>query len=388
MGGRALVLVGLGGVGFMAGYSGNVISEAGYLLLFGIFAFLVSRLNKDRAQTFFLMGSVAGGLYLVRNIGALALLSLIAFKRRFLWNRGGVFLILAFLIVAAPVSVLIKELSGTWSFYGSYWTLGSRGSLPGGMVRFLENIFYYWKGLTCMTLFDLPALFPPLPWIKGVFMLLGAVIVCRGLWTLWAQPAGRWMGLYFLGTMVVLGLWTYQAPRYALPVYPVFLAILGVGINGLWGAKGGRAVLGVILLGVFLTNGSGIVGLVRKSFSQAPVLAHESERWLADHSRPEEIVVSMDIARVFYFTGRRGVPFIPSDDADSFERGARRLGATLFFFKENAFVPAASGVSDPIVRQHDALRADLFGSKSFVPVYTNPDEGTTIFRFRDSLPVL
>lgn len=388
MGGRALVLVGLGGTGFMAGYSGNVISEAGYMLFFGVFAFLVSRLDKDRAQTFFLMGFVAGALYLVRNIGALAPLSLLGFKRRFLWNRKVGFLVLGFLIVAAPVSLFIKNLSGTWSFYGSYWMLGSRGSLSVGLERFLENIFYYWKGLTCMTLFDLPAFFPPLPLIKGVFMFLGALIVCRGLWTLWAQPAGRWTGLYFLGYMVVLGLWTYQAPRYALPVYPVFLAILGVGINGLWGTKRGRAVLGAILLGVLLTNGSGITKLVRRSFSQAPVLAHESERWLVDHSRPDEIVVSMDMARVFYFTGRRGIPFVPSHDATSFETGARRIGATLFFFKENAYVPAAPGVSDPIARQHDALRADLFGSRSFVPVYSNAEEGTTIFRFRDSLPVL
>jgi hypothetical protein len=386
--GRVLVLAGLGGVAFMATFSGNVISEAGYLLLFGLFAYLVTRFEGNGPRNFFIMGVVAGALYLVRNIGALAPLSLVAFKRRFLWNRVSLVFAVGFLLVAVPVSVMIFRLSGTWSFYGSYWLLGSEGSLLAGTERFMGNLLYYWKGLTCMTLLNIPAVLPPISWVKGGCMSVGAFFVGRGLW-LWREPtAGRWLGLYFLGYMIVLGLWTYQAPRYALPIFPVFLAFMGAGVRGAWERAWGRVVLVGVLCGIFLTNGSEITGLVRKSMTQEPDLPHESEQWLRTHSRPDEIVVSMDIARVFYFTGRRGVPFIPSTDAASFESGARRLGATVFFFRDNDYVSAASGVTDPIVRQHETLRAYLFGSNSFAPVYTNVKERTTIFRFRGSAPVV
>lgn len=386
--GRVLVLAGLGGVAFMAIFSGNVISEAGYLLLFGLFAYLVSRLEGDGPRTFFILGAIAGVLFLVRNIGALAPLSLIAFKRRFLWNRVSLFFAMGFLLMALPVSVMINRLSGTWSFYGPYWLLGSGGSLLAAAERFLGNLFYYWKGLTCMTLMNLPAVLPPISWVKGGCMSVGAIFVGRGIWLWRGQPAGRWLGLYFLGYVFVLGMWTYQAPRYALPIFPVFLVFLGAGIRGAWERAWGRLVLVGVLCGIFITNGSEITGLVRKSLTQAPVLPHESERWLGDHTRPDEIVVSMDIARVFYFTGRRGVSFIPSTDAASFESGARQLGATVFFFKDNVYVTAASGVTDPIVRQHETLRAYLFESNSFEPVYTNVTERTTIFRFRASVPVV
>lgn len=386
--GRALVLVGLGGVAFMAAFSGNVISEAGYLVLFGLFAYGVSRLEEGTPRTFFLLGGIAGALYLVRNIGALAAMSLIFFQRRLLWSRVSLAFLTGFVLGTVPVSVLVSWLSGTWSFYGSYWLLGSEGSLLSGAERFLGNLLFYWKGLTCMTLFNLPAVLLPVSWVKGAVMSVGAIVVGRGLWLWRVHPIGRWLGLCFLGYMAVLGFWTYQAPRYAFPIFPVFLVLGGAGIHGVWERAWGRMILVGIFCGVLLTNSSEIAGLVRKSLIQNPVLPHESERCLADHSRPDEIVVSMDIARVFYFTGRRGVPFIPSTDAASFEEGARRLGATVFYFRDNAFVSAASGVSDPIERQHQKLRAYLFGSKSFEPVYTNTDEGTTIFRFRGSVPVV
>ncbi|MBK8576124.1 MAG: hypothetical protein IPN90_10795 [Elusimicrobia bacterium] len=390
IGGRILFLVGMGGVSFMVGFSGNVISEAGYLLLFGVFAFMISRLGLDplRPRSFLLMGSVAGALFLVRNIGVLGAIALIAFWRRFFFRRDGVLFAAGFFVVAAPVSVLINWLSGTWSFYGSYWALGSSGTLLSGAGRFLENLYYYWKGLTCLTLLNLPAILPPILWVKLACMVLGLFVLGRGLWFWWAHPAGRWLCFYFLGYMIVLGLWTYQAPRYAFPVYPVFLAFFGAGMSGVWAKKWGRMLILAMGVGVLVTNGSEIMGLARRSFSLHPVLPHESERWLADHSRPEEIVVSMDIARVFYFTGRRGVPFIPSSDVPSFEAEARRLGATVFFFKENQYVPPAFGVVDPIARQHEILRAFLFGSKSFEPVYTNSVERTTIFRFKGSSPVV
>ena len=387
-GGRTVVLAGLGGVAFLAGFSGNVISEMGYLLLFGIFSYGLSFLSENRWRTFFFMGTVAGALFLVRNIGALAPFSLIGFGRRFLWTRTAMSFALGFLVVAGPVSLAVIQLSGTWSFYGPYWSLGSGGSLLAGVERFIGNLFFYWKGLTCMTLFNLPAIFPPLPWVKGGAMILGGVMVGRGIWVWRSEPMGRWLGLYFLGYMMVLGVWTYQAPRYAVPVYPVFLGFLGAGLKGVCESKAGRRVLVGLLFGILLSNVSEMAGLVRKSFQRDPVLPHASEQWLAAHSRSDEIVVSMDIARVYYFTGRRGVPFVPSNDATSFERGARRLGATLFFFKENEYVSAASGVADPIARQHTLLRDILFGSKSFEPVYTNGEERTTIFRFRGSVPVV
>jgi hypothetical protein len=386
VGGRALVLVGLGGVTFWGTFSGNVISEAGYLLLFGLFLYLLKNPHFYAAKSSFFLGIVSGALTIVRSIGGLVSCSMVIFGRRFVMSRSFLFFVAGFLFVAGPITIIIHHLSGAISFYGPYWSLGEGAGFPVFAGRFITNIHYYWKGLTCMTLVNLPAVMGPNPWVKLFFMLLGAVGVLRGIWVWKDNSLGRWLTFYFLGNLVILGLWTYQAPRYALPVYPVFLAFLGAGVTGGIGRVGGRIILGSFLFAVLFTNGPELGGLIRKSFSQGTIFPHRSEDWLGEHSHPNDVIVSMDVARVYYHTGLRGLPFIPSIDLDSFRQGARQLGAQWFFFRENDFVPTVPGLTDPIAQQRDMLRTYLFESNSFDVVYRNSEEKTTIFRFRDGEP--
>lgn len=390
IGGRIFLLLGLGGVSYVTSFSGNVISESGYVLVWGVLAYFLSRVEENAfgPKRAFLIGVLMGFLFLIRNIGGLAVISAIGMGRNFF--RRQIFFPFAVggLIAAIPVSLFIKSLSGSWSFYGPYWKMGVSRGIWFYMDLFSNNLSYYWKGLTCMTFVNLPALLPPQALIKTIFIILGIVGVGRGLFLLWEKPFGRWLIVYALGYLVVLGFWSYQAPRYLLPAYPVFVTFLGVGVKGLWNKRGTRwALMGMMCLSV-LSNGPEVGGLLKKSISQPILLPHESELWLGAHSTPEDIVVTMDIARVYYFSGRRGIPFVPSQNIGSFIEEAKRRKVTFFHFRENDFVRSAPGITDPIAAQHTLLREYLFQPDLFEPVYSNPSEKTTIFRIKNTPAVL
>src|SRR5262249_45391704 len=111
----------------------------------------------------------------------------------------------------------------------------------------------------------------------------------------------------------------------------------------------------------------------------------ESYAWLKDHSQPDDLVVSMDIARVYYYAGRRGVHFIPSSSPEDFVRRARELKAKFFVLDSPAYVEASPGVVDGVRCQHDRLEQALTGQNAFQLIYQHPNEGTRIFRWRPTV---
>ncbi|MBP9698673.1 MAG: hypothetical protein KBD85_01525 [Elusimicrobia bacterium] len=388
-GGRILLLVGLGGVSYVTSFSGNVISESGYVLMWGLICFFLSRVEAGilEPKRAFLIGVFMGFLFLIRNIGGLVAISVAGMGLTFFRKRIFLPFTVGGLITSIPVSLYIKSASGTWSFYAPYWKMGASRGVGFYAELISNNLYYYWKGLTCMTFVNLPELMPSNSFLKSIFVVLGFVVMGRGLFLLKEKLFGRWLIVYILGYLVVLGFWSYQAPRYLLPAYPAFMALVGMGVQGLWKKTLTRwALIGAVCLSV-RSNGPEIASLLKKSVSQPVLIPHTSEMWLRDNSTPDDVIVSMDIARIYYLAGRRGVPFIPSHDVASFVEGAKKNGVTLFHFRENNYVGAAPGMSDPIAAQHSLLRDYLFQSKLFEPVYSNPTEKTTFFRIK-SIPAV
>jgi len=368
---RPAYLVGLFFTGFYASFSGSVISEAGYLLAFGLCAFLA--LEKNGLERFpARLGAATALLVLTRAVGAaffLAAALALASRRR--WRELARYA--AGAALAAPYFIASKLASGSYTYHASVWTPARAASAVAA------NALFYFKGLALLSLVFFPSFMPNAAWLKFPAAIAVGLVAAAGARVLWRSRCGARVLLYYLGLYAcVILAWPYQAPRFAVPAFPLFALLCVAGVAEL-AKKRARAACAALACVVVATNAGELGRTLRESLTQPVDVGHESHLWLRDHTAPGEPVVSMDIARVRWFAGRRGVHFIPSETADAFAQGARRLGARMFLLDKPAYVPPSPGLRDPLREQHDRLEEYLEHRELFRPVYRNPEEGTTVY---------
>jgi hypothetical protein len=384
--GRALYLGALFFNNFTIAFSGNVLSEAGYILLFGAGSLLAlgrGWLHRPTPQRMALLGVLAGGLILTRAIGAAFLLAALldlGLSRRF---KDACLLAGAAALTAGPYFLVSKLTSGNYTYHSAGWALWTQG---GAAVHILcSNAYFYLKGLALLTFIYFPAVISNEVWLKAILTAVVWGAALRGAARLACQEGGRFLLVYAAVYGVVCVLWPFQAPRFVFPVYPVFLIIVLEGVCALLPDRGRVPILGALGLAVLLTNLRPVEEVLKASCNQAPDMPHASYLWLRDHSRPEDVVVSMDIARVRYYAERRGVHFIPSDSEESFVRGARQIGARLFLLGDAGYVTMAPGAEDFVRGQRDRLASYLEHAEDFALVYENPEEKVRIFVLKPAI---
>lgn len=380
-GARVFLLAGLAGTSYALSFSGSVLSEAGYLLLWGALTAVFTAPRRPAGATPFRMGLLAGALISIRTVGIAVPLAAAAAPPAG-WQRRETALFLGGTsLTALPVFLISKALSGEWSFYAKYWVLpGGDGRL---WARALNNLYFYFKGFSCMTVFDWSAVAPPSVILKAASLTIVLSFVLLGGWTLRRSSAGKFLALYAALYMGILAFWSYQAPRYFLPIYPVLVFFLARGMDTATTGRGRGLVSAGALAILLWTNRSESAVLVRRSFQRPVEIAHRSEEWVRDHTEPTEPVVSTSGSTLFYFGGRRAVPFLPGRDAASFAAEARRIGARFVFLEAGGFVQGARGVDDPIAAHHRRVSEFLKDPSLFRVVYANPEEEKTVYALTD-----
>jgi hypothetical protein len=156
--------------GYVLSYCGNVISESGYIFLFGL---LIHGLFHPRwkrgalsVPLVLFWGGLTSLLLLTRTVGMIA----VPLVGAALWKqkppRAALLFGLSVGMFSLPFFLFSHKTSGSFSFYQSFWGLRLDHGFMVLAQGSLKNLFYYLKGFTGLTFFFLPTVFPPLPWIK------------------------------------------------------------------------------------------------------------------------------------------------------------------------------------------------------------------------------
>lgn len=351
--------------GFTLAFSGSVLSEAAYLLVFGLLVYSSrERLDDKRALG---LGLLTALLILTRAIGAaFALAFLIGLARS---RRRQAPLFLAGCCAALPYFAASKLAGGSYTFHMRGWEVFSARAIA-------SNAWFYLKGLSLLTFVYCPGVLPNWAWLKLVLTALVAGVAAYG-----ARRPGP-LHLYGALYLCVLLAWPYQAPRFVVPLYPVFLLSFLCGLGELVPRRRAALAATILTMLVALSNAGEAAKTLRDSLSGPVEVPHAAHLWLRDHAAPGDLVVSMDVARLNYFTGLRGVHFLPAGSAEEFAAQARARGARWFFIKDAAYVPAAAGVNDPLQAQYERLRSYLERDDLFELVHEEGNEGVKVYRPR------
>ncbi len=379
---RVFLPAALGLTGYAVSFSGAVISESAYLFLLGVLAFFAAKDRDPGWEKAAGYGLLAGLLISTRTIGALAPLALAVAAPWMRRGRTGAAFWGALGLSSGPVFLVSKMLSGSFSFYGEYWALAGEGGVEVVFRRALANAHYVLKGLSCLTVVNLPALSPPSIWIKAGAILLMTAWAAAGVPGGLRDPRARFLGIHALGLFAVLTAWSYQAPRYVLMLYPAFVVFLAHGLDRIRSVPWRRAALAAGLIALVATNATDLKREIQRSLTQPPDVPHAAEGWLASHASPEGFVISMEAPLVYYYAGRRGFPFLPSRSPEEFFSKAHQAGFGFVFIGEEAYTDAAPHVMDPILGQHRLLERFMAREDLFAKVYENTEERVSIFALR------
>lgn len=377
---RRIFLLGLFFNNFYLAFSGNVTSEAGYMLIFGVALFLAPR------RVLF-SGLLTACLILTRVIGTSFLIAAgieMALSKKFKNTFAYAGLVL---LGVLPYFLLSKFSSGTYTYHAAGWEMLGPGGPASAARVVLENAYYYLKGLALLTFIYFPAFLPDILALKLLAILAVAALACRGAFRQLPAPPGRFLVIYFLIYGLVLAVWPSQSARYALPVYPIFLFWILAGIESWVAPKRAAlvwAAMGLLMLG---SNLKEIKGILKTSLTSPADMPHQSYLWLREHSAPTDLIVSMDIARICYYADRTGIHFVPSDSLESFVDSSRRMGVRYFFLKQAEYVGTADNVSDPVAVQYRRLSDYLGRREFFKPVYENSDEQVKVYELASPWPV-
>jgi hypothetical protein len=293
-----------------------------------------------------------------------------------LWRRGrgreAAALAGAAAVVAAPYVLATRLSTGGYTYAGGYWRLTSAAAL-------LSNAYFYLKGLALLTCVYFPAFWPNAAWLKAAAIAAVAGLAAWGAWRQarrgegWALPA--YAALYGAACLA----WPFQAPRFMEPLAPFFAFWLAAGVEAAAPRRALAPALAALALAGGLSNAGQLAGLARASWPQPVESAHQAESWLGEHARPSDLVVSMDVARLRYFAGLRGVHFIPAGSAEEFAAKARALGARWFFVRGGGYVGFAGGRPSVVARQQDRLASYLERRDLFTLVHEDAAEGARVY---------
>jgi len=269
----------------LAGFSASVRTEAGYIALVAASLLLLVRsVERKRIATVAASGVLCGLGYLYRTegIGVPALAVIILVAGPFLWRRwtlrwglgAAAMLIAAFLLVAAPYLVWMREYTGHWTVGRELGvvTMEATGSTIGQLEQWRE--LGYRPATSWLTALRLdPAAYlrkvardflgSCYSFLQGLGPLLCAALTI-GLWTNGKAIAARWaeamlamlVVMYFVGFVL-----TDTGPRLMLHVVPFTLGWVVIGLVEAAGRLDARLSLTHSPLGRML-SGPAVVAVV------------------------------------------------------------------------------------------------------------------------------
>lgn len=377
--------------GFVFSFLGGVTSEVFYLFLFGALVYLGYAKKwacEGTVPQTAALAVLSGLLVMTRSVGALAVAGtavemLLARRYRALLLYCGV--------VSACVlpSVAVSKLSsGAFTFYESYWGLLLKMGPLNVLNSAASNLYYYAKGLACLTFINLPALLPPgLNSVKAAFIVVFAALCAVGMArNVKNDPLGRFLALYFALYLLVYALWMYFSPRYALPVYPVFVYWVFKGIEAFLPGENGLPAFAALLCAAAVTNYGAVRGTIAASLDSPPEIGQGTYGWIKRNTRPDDLIVSMDIARIYFYAQRRGLPSLAGETPEEFVANARALKARYLVLKEASYTESNPNAGDPIVRQYGKLKNFAARGDLLDKIYENAGEGTAVYKFRNIEP--
>ncbi|OGS25088.1 MAG: hypothetical protein A2314_04045 [Elusimicrobia bacterium RIFOXYB2_FULL_50_12] len=371
---------------FLLSFSGAIISESAYIFIFSAILYLLynrdwlNQLTPVRALT---VGAMCSLLLLTRTAGLLLIACIgleFLLKREY---KNLFFVAAATALFSLPYFIVSKTASGEVSFYNKYWTLMMALPVKTIFESAVANALYYWKGLTCLTHIQLVSFFPRAGIIKYAVMAGLAAPFILGIIRIRSRIE-KTLFMYTVSYGALYVLWSYCAPRYALPFYPLYIFWVFRGIQRIAPSKTyvAFAIMATLTVVSVLSNVSSVKEIIFSSLRSPVLISHESYDWLAAHSKTDDLIVSMDIARIHYFTGRKGVSFVPSDSSSSFAARAKTLNAAYFFIRDSEFTNPAPHVRDPIAMQYKKFISFVADKRYFAPLYINESEGVRIFTLR------
>lgn len=370
---------------FMLTFAGGVMSEAPFVFLFGLSVFLLFERGwreRDDAGRWAVLGALTGLMTLTRSLGALfaaaVLLDLLpAGKRR----RALVYAAAAAAFIL-PYSIYLKLHIGRASFYEPYWALRLQGGAGAFVSGTWSNALFYLKGLSCLSALNLPALDPAHGLLKGPVMAAAAALLASAAWSGRRDARVRFLTVYGAAFALVLAAYAYREPRYAAPLYPVFVFLVFQGLREALPAKRRTAGLAVLAALGLASNAGDLVRTARRSLARPVAIPHASDDWLKARAIPGERVVSMDMVRIHFFTGLTGELFLDAPDPAAFAARARALGARYLVLDAPGFVGSTPGVRDPTLDLHARLAAFASDPALFAEVYRNDAESVRIYALR------
>lgn len=371
--------------GFLLSFDGAVMSEAGYLLLFGFSVWLAlgrGWLREATPKRAAGLGVAAGLLALTRLLGGLWAAALFAELWRRRARREAALFALAAGVVLAPYALASRFSNGTYTYTGGYWALTAAHGLPAAARNIASNAYFYLKGLALLTCVYFPAFWPNVGVLKvfAVASALGAA--CWGAWRELGAEGGPALAAYMAAYTAACAVWPFQAPRFMEPLAPLFAFWLIAGIADAVPRRARATALAVLAGVAAMSNAGQVAALARESWTQPIEVSHRAQSWLAEHAQPGDFVVSMDVARLRYFAGLRGVHFLASDSAESFADQAARMGARWFFVEDAGYVGFAGGAPSVVALQHERLASYLARPDLFTLVHEDAGEGARVYQLR------
>lgn len=177
-------------------------------------------------------------------------------------------------------------------------------------LRILSNLKYYTGKVTSDLLF-----FPYFKEVTFGNILLPVKVALSALFTFLfsygfissVRKLRRLTDIYVLVYLSALLFWPFHDERFLLPVYPFLLGYLFVPVK--WGfMKALRlSAISLLFIAVFFSNIESVMNLAdKKNNPGRPFL--ETALWIKNNTPPEAVIISPDPVKVYYYTGRRGLP--------------------------------------------------------------------------------
>ncbi len=369
--------------GFLLSFDGAVMSEAGYLLLFGLSLWLALERGWLREPTngrAAALGALAGLLISTRLLGLAWLVAAAAALLRGRRRASAAVFAAASALVAAPYALAAKLAPAAQAYTGAgpgWRLLLGRGAGP-AMAAAAANAWFYAKGLGLLTAVYFPAFWPNVGWLKAAAAAAVGALALAGL--LRQREGSRTpLGLYAAAYAAACVCWPFQTPRLIAPLYPLFAFWLAAGAAAVSPEKRRPAVLAALAALAVASNAGQIRGVAAASWSGPVEVSHRAESWLGESARPGDLVVSMDVARLRYYAGLRGVHFVASSSAEDFAARSRAMGARWFFVRAAGYAPFAPGLVNVVSEQQDRLAAYLSRADLFRLVHEDAGEGARVY---------
>jgi len=159
-------------------------------------------------------------------------------------------------------------------------------------------------------------------------------ILLFALWGFWRSAQGgiRTLHVYAAIYGAILLFWTFSPYRFLVPWTPFLLFFAATGLRSLLRSPWLGGVAYAAVLALFLADDWKLARSTEQRFFAREATMdwtelRDVERFLREHTRPEEVIASSHPERLFLTTGRRGHYFWPDTDPVAFDYDPERAAS-------------------------------------------------------------